>query len=242
MARQAAESGLSPLGLRRLLSGWDGDPVAEPGTFTVELALGARVTTMTVHVPQPTATRPGVLVVLHGAGNSGAAMLPYFLGLGERLGMAVLCPNAQLLDDARGKLEVGGVFAKRFRFPRWSFGADDFPVAALRWALENLDADPDRCVLAGVSMGGLACWNLAMRLWPRFAAAVPINGALSMWETFGSDRRTRFLLPNTVALPMYVVHGALDQQIPPRFDRLSVAQLREHRAQRFLAIGRTGLS
>ncbi|HEV2887351.1 MAG TPA: hypothetical protein VGX49_10600 [Jatrophihabitans sp.] len=226
-ARQAAESGLSPLGLRRLLSEWDGDPVPEPGTFTVELALGARVTTMTVHIPQPAATRPGVLVVLHGAGNSGAAMLPYFLGLGERLGMAVLCPDAQLLDDVRGNLEVSGVFAKHFRFPRWSFGADDFPVAAMRWALENLDADPDRCVLAGVSMGGLACWNLAMRLWPRFAAAVPVNGALSIWEAFGTDRRTRFLLPNAVALPLFVVHGALDQRIPPRFDRASVAQLRE---------------
>jgi pimeloyl-ACP methyl ester carboxylesterase len=154
-------------------------------------------------------------------------MLPFFRGISERLCMAVLCPDAQLLADVSGNLDVSGVFAKHFHHPRWSFRDDDFPIAALRWALENLGADPDRIMLAGVSMGGLACWNLAMRVWPRFAAAVPINGALSMWEAFGSDRRTRFLLPNVLALPMFVIHGAVDRRIPPRFDRASVAQLRE---------------
>jgi predicted esterase len=181
---------------------------------------------MTVHVPERPDPRPAVLIVLHGAGNNGANMLPFFRGIGERLGMAVLCPDAQLIEDVSANLDVSGIFAKHFHHPRWSFSDDDFPMAALRWALEHLGADPDRSVLAGVSMGGLACWNLAMRLWPQFAAAVPINGALSMWETFGSDRRTRFLLPNMLALPAFVIHGAMDRRVAPRFDQESVAQLR----------------
>lgn len=195
---------------------------------------------MTVYVPEPAGTRPGALVVLHGAGNSGDRMLPFFQGLGERLGMAVMCPDAELLDDddVAGRLDVSGVFAKHFRHPRWAFHADDFAMAALRWAREHLDTDPDRSVLTGVSMGGMACWNLAMRLWPRFAAVVPINGGLTMWEAFGTDRRSRFLLPNVVALPMFVIHGAMDRRIPPRFDRDSVAQLRRagHRSLTYVEV------
>jgi len=213
--------------LRRLLAQDHDTPAFTPGDSVVELAHGGRSTTMTVHLPPGLGPRPGVIIALHGAGGSGEALLPYFAGLGDRLGMAVLAPNAQLLDDVAGRLDVAGMFAKRFRHPRWAFTADDFPIAALRWALEHLDADSDRCVLVGVSMGGLACWNLAMRLWSRFAAAVPINGALSVWEAFGSDRRTRYLLANTLALPLFVIHGAQDRRILPRFDRASVAQLRE---------------
>ncbi|WP_435174224.1 hypothetical protein [Actinacidiphila sp. bgisy145] len=212
-------------GLRRALHRADTGRVPAAGTSTVELGLGTRTTTMAVHVPESAGPRPPVLIVLHGAANTGARMLPSFVGISERLGMPVLCPNAQLLDGVVGKLDVSGVFAKHFHHPRWSVRDDDFPMAALRWALEHLAADPDRIVLAGVSMGGMACWNLAMRVWPRLAAAVPINGALSMWEAFGSDRRTRFLLHNVLPLPLFVIHGARDKRIPPQFDRTSVAQL-----------------
>lgn len=224
------ESGLEVLdssALRRLLADPEGAPALKAGTSVVELELAGRTTTMTVHLPPGLARRPGAMIVLHGAGGSGADMLPFFAGLGERLGVAVLCPDAQLLDDVAGRLEVSGMFATKFRHPRWAFSADDFPMAALRWALTRLDADPDRCTLVGISMGGLACWNLAMRSWPHFAAAVPLNGALSVFEFFGSDQRTRFLLANALGLPLFIVHGAVDQRILPRFDRASVAQLRE---------------
>jgi len=226
-------------GLLGLLRGADGYQAARPGTETHELVLDGRRTSMVVQLPESAArTRPGALIVLHGAGGSGAAMLPHFTGLGERLGMAVLCPDAQLLEQVSSNLDVSGVFAKHFRFPRWSFRSDDFPMAALRWALDRLDVDPDRCVLVGLSMGGLACWNLTMRAWQHFAAAVPINGALSMWEAFGSDRRTRYLLPNVTALPMFVVHGAMDDRISPEFDRRSVAELRSagHRALSYVEV------
>lgn len=229
---------LGAANLRRALRRLGTDRAPVPGTSTVELRLGARTTTMVVHVPESAGPRPPALIVLHGAANTGARMLPSFVGISERLGMVLLCPDAQLLDDVVGKLDVSGVFAKHFRHPRWSGRDDDFPVAALRWALEHLDADPDRIVLAGVSMGGLACWNLAMRGWPRLAAAVPINGALSMWEAFGSDRRTRFLLDNVLPLPLFVIHGAQDRRIPPQFDRTSVTQLREagHQALTYVEV------
>jgi poly(3-hydroxybutyrate) depolymerase len=196
----------------------------------VELSdVHGRRTEVAVHVPTHTRGQSlGALIVLHGAGGSGEHALPYFSSLGDRLSMAVVCPTAQLPPSPESNnLDVAGIFGKRFTRPRWDLAGRDFPLAALRWARTQLDVDPNRCALAGVSMGGLATWNLSMRFWHSFSAAVPINGALSIWESFGTDRRTRALLPNTLPLSMFVVHGSSDEQIPPQFDRDSVAALRD---------------
>ncbi|MFJ1459052.1 alpha/beta hydrolase-fold protein [Nocardia sp. N2S4-5] len=195
----------------------------------IEVEDGAGGTgTVAVHVPSRTTSRRdlGALIVLHGAGGSGDRILPAFAALGERLSMAVLCPTATSLPPGAANLDLAGLFGKRFTLPRWDLAAPGLPMAALRWARAELDVDPDRCVLAGVSMGGLAAWNLGLRYWDQFAAAVPLNGALSVWESFGTDRRTRALLENALALPLFVVHGGRDEQIPPRSDRESVAELR----------------
>jgi hypothetical protein len=79
--------------------------------------------------------------------------------------------------------------------------------------------------VGGISMGGIAAWNLGMRFWPLFAGAIPLNGALSVWESFGPDRRTRELLPNLLPLPVFAVHGGQDRRIRPDSDRFSAAQL-----------------
>lgn len=178
-----------------------------------------------VYVPVRTSQPLGALIVLHGGGGSGEEILPRFRALGEAAAMAVVCPTAQLPADMQNNLDIAGFFGKKYTQPRWSFIAEDFHLAALRWTLTRLHVDPNRCALLGFSMGGMATWNLGMRFWPLFCAAVPLNGTLSMWETFGSDRRTRELLPNTLPLPLFVVHGAMDQKIPPRSDRESVATL-----------------
>lgn len=179
-----------------------------------------------VHVPVRASRPLGALIVLHGGGGSGEEILPRFRALGEALAMAVVCPTAQLPIDTSHNLDIAGFFGKKFAQPRWNFIGEDFHLAALRWALTRLHVDPNRCALLGFSMGGMATWNLGMGFWPLFCAAVPINGALSMWESFGSDQRTRDLLPNTLPLPLFVVHGGKDRKIPPRWDRESVATLR----------------
>ncbi|MER8084361.1 hypothetical protein ACIO6T_19590 [Streptomyces sp. NPDC087532] len=195
---------------------------------TVELfdEFGRR-TDMAVHIPpyRP-GRRLGALIVLHGAGGSGENVLPYFTALGDRLSMAVVAPTAQQPMQTAHNLDLAGIFGSRFRMPRWDLDGRDFPLAALRWALTELGADPNRCVVTGISMGGLATWNLSMRFWHSFAAAVPLNGALSIWESFGTDARARSLLSNTLSLPLFVVHGAKDERIPAKFDRESVRSLR----------------
>jgi len=220
--------GIGAAQLRDLLGRADvSDWRAWSGTVELHDEHGRR-TDMAVHVPPYTpGRRLGALIVLHGAGGSGEQVLPYFTALGDGLSMAVLCPTAQLPARKSNNLDLAGIFGSRFQMPRWDLAGRDFPLAALRWARTELGADPNRCVLTGVSMGGLATWNLGMRFWHSFAAAVPLNGALSVWESFGTDARTRALLPNTLPLPLFVVHGSKDEQIPAQFDRESVATLRD---------------
>jgi predicted esterase len=214
--------------LHRLLSGPDSQPRRKPWSGVVELSdEHGRRTTMAVHVPPAEPHRRlGALVVLHGAGGSGDGILPHFAPLGDELGMAVVCPTARSAASGSVGLDYAGIFGRRFGLPCWDLGEPGFPLAALRWARTELGADPDRCAVAGLSMGGLATWNLGIRFWHQLAAAVPLNGALSVWESFGTDRRARALLPNALALPLFVVHGRDDERIPPRSDRESVATLR----------------
>ncbi|WP_432161035.1 dienelactone hydrolase family protein [Streptomyces sp. NRRL F-5630] len=214
--------------LRDLLGGADESEWRARSTVVELSDKFGRRTDMSVHVPpyRP-GRRLGALILLHGAGGSGEQVLPYFTALGNRLSMAVVAPTAQQPTRTAHNLDLAGIFGSRFRMPRWDLDGEDFPLAALRWVLSELGADPDRCVLTGVSMGGLATWNLSMRFWHSFAAAVPFNGALSIWESFGTDARTRALLPNTLPLPLFVVHGAEDERIPARSDRESVRTLRD---------------
>ncbi|MCC9312336.1 hypothetical protein LN042_35665 [Kitasatospora sp. RB6PN24] len=177
--------------------------------------------------------------MLHGQGAGAEHVLPYFAGLAERQSMVVLYPNAQLPPAGAAAPDVlSRLFGERFRKPSWRPHRDDFPLTALRWALAHLDVDPDRTVLAGVSMGAFAAWNLGMRFGQHFSAVVPMAGGLSAWETMGQDTRTRYLLPNALAVPLFVVHGAQDTQVSPEFARGAVGELQRlgHPHLRYLEV------
>jgi pimeloyl-ACP methyl ester carboxylesterase len=80
--------------------------------------------------------------------------------------------------------------------------------------------------VVGVSMGGIAAWNLALRRWSRWSVAGSVNGAPSLWELFGPDGEVSTLLPNLLAIPLVVLHGTEDRQITPQLDRDAVGRLR----------------
>lgn len=181
---------------------------------------------LSVLVPDTGTRRPGALLVLHWSGGTGEEALDWFAPLARRLGMVLLCPTAQRPAGRAEGLDLAGLAGGRFTRPAWGSGGTGVPEAALRWARYRLGVDPDRCAVTGVSMGGIATWGLALRLPDTLAAAAPINGALSMWELFGTDRRTRGVLPNVLDLSLLVVHGGEDRQIPAAFDAESAATLR----------------
>lgn len=232
--------GIGPAELSAMLSAPGRRPLT-PGVSAIELRdVHDRCTTMVVRIPDSaTVRRPGVLIVLHGQGASAEHVLPYFAGLAERQAMVVLYPSAQLPpEDAAASDVLSRLFGERIRKPSWRPDRDDFPLAALRWALAELDVDPDRTVLAGVSMGAFAAWNLGMRFGQHFTAVVPMAGGLSAWETIGRDTRTRYLLPNALAIPLFVVHGARDTQVSPEFAREAVGELLQlgHSQLRYLEV------
>lgn len=195
---------------------------------TVELTDGlGRRTEMDVYIPSERIAAPlGVILALHGVGSSGPHLEPQFRALADACGAALICPTAPLSAESQNNFDLAGIFGSRFNEKRWFYGSQDIPMQALRWACINLPVDSDHCAVIGVSMGGIATWNLALRRWGWFSMAASINGAPSMWEMFGPDGQLQALLPNLLALPMAVLHGSRDQQIPPRLDRDAVNRLR----------------
>lgn len=219
--------GLDPRRLERLLlSTADAGEAARSETVKLLDAWG-RPTEAELYVPSRRDGRPpGLIVGLHGVGSSGAVLRDHLRALADACGAVLLCPTALQPFGASSNFDVAGIFGSRFREARWTTEPGDFPVRALRWAREHLSVDVNRCALVGASMGGIATWGMASRRWDGLAMAASINGAPSIWEMFGPDNTMRELLPNVLGVPLTVVHGVRDQQIPLVLARDAVTHLR----------------
>ncbi len=96
------------------------------------------------------------------------------------------------------------------------------PSDELRIAIEILDAlqkefslDPDRIYVSGQSMGGAGTWSLLAASPQRFAAAIPLCGP--------ADTSTAAAIAK---IPVWIFHGAADQNVPIGASRRMVAALR----------------
>lgn len=134
-----------------------------------------------------------LLLFLHGRGESDGPLAkvatwgpPKYLAAGEALPFVVLSPQC----------------------PKDGFWSDDTQQRRLRLLLDHaertLRIDPDRIVVAGLSMGGFGTWRLCAEQPERFAAAVPVCGAGD--PAWG---------PKLVRLPIWAWHGTEDRIVPP---------------------------
>lgn len=82
--------------------------------------------------------------------------------------------------------------------------------------LMRFNADPQRVVVTGLSMGGFGSWTLTARHPNRFAAAVPICG--------GGDPDDAPKLKN---LPFWVFHGAKDVGVPLKLSEDMVSAIQK---------------
>lgn len=225
--------------VQALLSSASGEPERHRSE-TIELSdAWGRTTRTSLYVPETRGpARRGVIVGLHGVGGSGEELEPKFRELADACGAVLLCPTAQQPVDEESNFDLVGLFGRRFSEARWTPDPGDFPMRALAWARENLSVDPDRCALVGASMGGIAAWNTTARCWDRTSMTGSVNGAPSVWELFGPDRTMRELLPNLLNLPLAVIHGGRDKQIPSALDRDAVEHLRSlgHRRISFVEV------
>jgi poly(3-hydroxybutyrate) depolymerase len=126
-------------------------------------------------------------------------------------------------------------------------GEDDV-MRVLDWALASYPIDPDRVTITGMSMGGIGSAAVAFRHPDRFAAAEPLCGYHSYfvrrdiagrpirpWERLLAEERSNaFWAYNGQNLPLYVVHGTLDQPeensgvLIKRYEELGYSVEHEH--------------
>jgi predicted peptidase len=90
-------------------------------------------------------------------------------------------------------------------------------MALLRETLKNDRIDPQRIYLTGMSMGGSGSLNWASREPERFAAIVSVCGL--------SDAARAAPLAKT---PLWILHGAKDDQVPIERSRVFVERLKKH--------------
>ena len=110
----------------------------------------------------------------------------------------------------------------------------DMALAALDAATEEFNGDPKRTYLTGLSMGGYGTWETAISAPARFAALVPICGALLaprpgreiyVTEVAGAADPYTALASRVKHIPIWIFHGAKDDVVPPDDDRKSFAAL-----------------
>jgi predicted peptidase len=172
-----------------------------------------------VFVPAASAAQPAPIVLfLHGSGERGddghdqttSGLGPYLRRHADSFPALVVFP--QVPDDEA-----------------WSHRNARMALATLDAASQEFGADPKRTYLTGISMGGYGTWEIALQHPQRFAALVPVSGALTSPDdddepifvsgvTEEADPYSA-LAKRLRHVPTWVFHGAQDDVVKPQDDR-----------------------
>lgn len=165
-----------------------------------------------------------ILLFLHGSGERGNDNAKQVtVGLGPYI-------RARMAD-----FPAIAVFPQAPEGSEWMGASADMALAALDAATREFGGDPQRTYLSGLSMGGYGTWELALMQPQRFAALVPICGAILP----PNDERDLYVsalanLPDPYAalatrlrhVPIWIFHGAKDDLVLPDDDRKIIAAMR----------------
>ncbi|MFO0556847.1 MAG: hypothetical protein U0269_02395 [Polyangiales bacterium] len=133
--------------------------------------------------------RPPAIIFLHGSGGSWKGYFALFARMAERERWIVVQPS--------------------FGFGNWSApGGLDAIERARRYAVEQLHADADRIVLAGLSNGGLGIERALCDGTPKYRGIIAISSVLTV-DRLRCDPRDL----GWRATPALLVHGAIDDRI-----------------------------
>lgn len=97
-----------------------------------------------------------------------------------------------------------------------SFRQQNNLIHLISTAKKELKLDPNRIYVTGLSMGGFGTWELAANLHNKIAAAVPVCGGGSIWNSR--------ILKN---VPIWAFHGAKDDIVPPQLSEQMVEAINE---------------
>lgn len=164
-----------------------------------------------------------------------AGPLPVVLflhGSGERGGDGVKQTHAGLgpyLREHVADFPALAVFPQVPGSEEWSGRNNRVAVAALDATIAEFGADPARQYLTGMSMGGYGSWNIALDDPRRFAAIVPVCGAvlapravrptLFVEQVAGQADPYAVIAQRLQHTPIWMFHGARDDVVPPEDDR-----------------------
>lgn len=208
--------------LLMLLVGCASTPQASTGRFEARtITVQGRTATYQVFIPASAAQGSGplpVVLFLHGSGERGsdgtaqtkAGLGPYLRAHEADFPALVVLP--QVPDDEE-----------------WAGRNNQVAIAALDAAITEFGADPSRQYLTGMSMGGYGSWNIALADPHRFAAIVPVCGAVlaprAVRPTLFVEQVAHEADPYAAMarqlkqVPIWMFHGALDDVVLPADDR-----------------------
>ena len=159
----------------------------------LEIKVNDKTYSYALHVPAP--TQPGkpfpLIVILHGAGGNGDAILPQWVRRLEGK-FIIACPSYPM-----------GAW--------WSANAEDLVLELIREIQGAYAADYNRVFLAGLSNGAVGAYMIGMFHPDRFAGIVPIAGSIT-------ERYMHFLV-NLKNTPVYMVQGEFDSFFPIKYSR-----------------------
>ena len=206
------------------LTGCTTMPTSQSGTF-VQRSLVINGETRAYQVFVPARHKAGahapVILFLHGSGERGSD--------GEKPTQAGLGPYVRAHATDFPAIVV---FPQVEDNGEWMGTNVDMALAATDAATKEFGGDPRRTYLTGLSMGGYGTWEVALKAPGRFAALVPICGAIKA----PNDERELFVTEVANAadpyaalatrlrhVPAWIFHGALDDVVPTGDDRKTFA-------------------
>ncbi|MFT4197812.1 MAG: prolyl oligopeptidase family serine peptidase [Pseudoxanthomonas sp.] len=212
---------IAPFVLILLLSACAGTrPAADAGHFEARsLRLDGQPWRYQVFVPAPQFRQRPVpmLLFLHGSGERGTD---------NRSTLKVGLPRH--LRHHRRDFPAVVVIPQARPGQEWIGPSLDAALAALDAAANEFDGDRQRTYLTGLSMGGYGVWEAALAEPGRFAALVPIAGALSAPSDEPPLRVTQVehekdpytaVARRLPGMPVWMFHGQDDDEVSVHDDR-----------------------
>lgn len=183
-----------------------------------------------VYVPRKyDGSRPfGLVVFLHG----------YAYDLNKYNWIQMMCPIEEFKRWADSADVICMMPFARGNTDFQAAGEDDV-MLTMRKVMQTYHIDPDRVIMAGISMGGMGAWTLAAHYPHLFAAvlAVSARGDYYLWHGFGPETLPAWkqkqigmdfgfsLLPN-LQMPSVIVCGTADLLVNPEQSRLMARSLK----------------
>ncbi|GAB3342842.1 prolyl oligopeptidase family serine peptidase [Marilutibacter aestuarii] len=204
-----------------VLSGCAGlRPATDSGFVTRTLEIDGTRRAYQVFVPSASARRgpAPVILFLHGSGERGDdGRKPTLVGLGPYV-------RAHAAD-----FPAIVVFPQVPDGQEWQGANVRAALAALDAATREFDGDRERTYLTGLSMGGYGVWEIALAEPERFAALVPVCGAVrrirperDLQVTAVADEADPYaaIATRLSSVPVWIFHGAKDDVVPTHDDRM----------------------